>query len=91
MLGDADAVHRRAPTLANRRPLAEASPLTLLPPAVPHSISQPKYLLRWIDLAKVLNKHSKHRGNLRESVEAAGLTWQGRAHSAIDDARNTAR
>lgn len=62
----------------------------LLPPPLP-SCLQPKYLLRWVDLAAVWHKHNSKRGNLRQSVEAAGLTWQGRAHSAIDDARNTAR
>ncbi|KAL4437325.1 hypothetical protein ABPG75_004464 [Micractinium tetrahymenae] len=54
-------------------------------------IEQPKYLRRWIDLSAVWFKHSTKRGNLRASVEAAGLAWQGRAHSAIDDAFNTAR
>lgn len=55
------------------------------------NIEQPKYLRRWIDLSAVWFKHSSRRGNLRSSVEAAGLAWEGRAHSAIDDARNTAR
>lgn len=54
-------------------------------------IEQPKYLRRWIDLSAVWSKHSSRRGNLRTCVEAAGLAWQGRAHSAIDDALNTAR
>lgn len=34
---------------------------------------QPKYLKRWVDLSAVWFKHSKARGNLRASVEAAGL------------------
>lgn len=55
------------------------------------NIEQPKYLRRWIDLSAVWFKHSNRRGNLRGSVEAAGLAWEGRPHSAIDDARNTAR
>ncbi|KAL4439498.1 hypothetical protein ABPG77_008827 [Micractinium sp. CCAP 211/92] len=55
------------------------------------NIEQPKYLRRWIDLSAVWFKHSSRRGNLRGSVEAAGLAWEGRPHSAIDDARNTAR
>ncbi|PSC73911.1 ERI1 exoribonuclease 2-like [Micractinium conductrix] len=54
-------------------------------------ITQPKYLSRWVDLSAVWFKHSKQRGNLAASVAAAGLTWEGRAHSALDDARNTAR
>uniref|UniRef100_A0A0D9UZR0 GRF-type domain-containing protein n=1 Tax=Leersia perrieri TaxID=77586 RepID=A0A0D9UZR0_9ORYZ len=31
------------------------------------------------------------RCNLKEAVEFAGLTWEGRAHCGLDDARNTAR
>ena len=54
-------------------------------------LEQPKYLKRWVDLAAVCGKHWGKKGNLRASVEAAGLAWEGRAHSAIDDARNTAR
>ncbi len=30
-------------------------------------------------------------GNLRKCVEAAGVAWEGRTHSGLDDARNTAR
>ncbi len=30
-------------------------------------------------------------GNLRKCVEAAGMAWEGRMHSGLDDARNTAR
>lgn len=52
---------------------------------------QPKFMRRWCDLSAVFFKHSKQRGNLRASVEASGLEWEGRAHSAIDDALNTAR
>lgn len=119
-----------------------ASPSVCFPRLLP---LQPKYLKRWVDLSAVWFKHSKSRGNLRASVEAAGLqcecsacsvqfgwlAWrqhakqpeatllplllppsflpacranrpcapcspaaaagEGRAHSAIDDARNTAR
>jgi inhibitor of KinA sporulation pathway (predicted exonuclease) len=54
-------------------------------------LEQPKYLKRWVDLAAVCGKHWGKKGNLRTSVEAAGLAWEGRAHSAIDDACNTAR
>lgn len=28
---------------------------------------------------------------MRGTVEAAGLQWEGRAHSGLDDARNTAK
>ena len=31
------------------------------------------------------------RCNLKEAVEMSGLTWQGRAHCGLDDAKNTAR
>lgn len=31
------------------------------------------------------------RCNLKEAVEMAGLSWQGRAHCGLDDAKNTAR
>ena len=31
------------------------------------------------------------RCNLKEAVQMAGLTWQGRAHCGLDDAKNTAR
>lgn len=31
------------------------------------------------------------RCNLKEAVEKAGLSWQGRAHCGLDDAKNTAR
>lgn len=31
------------------------------------------------------------RCNLKEAVQLAGLTWEGRAHCGLDDARNTAR
>jgi hypothetical protein len=55
------------------------------------SIPLPRFLQRWVDVSAAWHKHSGKKGNLRSSVEAAGLTWDGRAHSAIDDARNTAR
>ncbi|KAI3424802.1 hypothetical protein D9Q98_008188 [Chlorella vulgaris] len=55
-------------------------------------IQVPKFFLRWIDICAVWTKHSGgKRGNLKACVQAAGLQWEGRAHSAIDDARNTAR
>ncbi len=40
---------------------------------------QPKYLRRWVDLSAVFFKHSKTRGNLRSSVEAAGLQCECKA------------
>lgn len=66
-------------------------PSRLSPWRAGRNIPQPRYLQRWCDLAAVAAKHTGKKGNLRASVEAAGLAWEGRAHSAIDDARNTAR
>lgn len=58
---------------------------SLLPTPCCHSLPPAACSAVWF-------KHSNSkRGNLRTSVEAAGLEWEGRAHSAIDDARNTAR
>ncbi|KAL6753547.1 hypothetical protein V8C86DRAFT_454808 [Haematococcus lacustris] len=54
------------------------------------NILTPAYLRRWCDLRKVFASKLKPAGNLKASVEAVGLTWQGRAHSGLDDARNTA-
>jgi hypothetical protein len=36
-------------------------------------------------------RHYKRSGNLPRCVAAAGLKWEGRAHSGLDDARNEAR
>lgn len=49
------------------------------------------YLCAWIDLKKAYIQHYKRAGNLRSCVESAGLKWEGRAHSGIDDAKNEAR
>ncbi|GFH31106.1 exonuclease domain-containing protein [Haematococcus lacustris] len=54
------------------------------------NILTPAYLRRWCDLRKVFASKLKPAGNLKASVETVGLTWQGRAHSGLDDARNTA-
>ncbi|GAB4821383.1 hypothetical protein N2152v2_008429 [Parachlorella kessleri] len=54
-------------------------------------LPKPKYLSRWVDLKEVFKKHYNTRGNLKACVEHVGLEWEGRAHSAIDDAINTAR
>jgi hypothetical protein len=51
----------------------------------------PAYLCAWIDLKKAYTRHYKRTANLRRCVEAAGLKWEGRAHSGLDDARNEAR
>lgn len=54
-------------------------------------ISKPRHMQRWADLKRVFAKKYRQAGNLRSSVEHAGLQWEGRAHSGLDDARNTAR
>eukprot|EP00775_Hariotina_reticulata_P003768 gene3768-4027_t len=53
-------------------------------------IQRPDYLCSWVDLKQCFVKKYKKGGNLRTCVEAAGLTWQGRQHSGLDDAANTA-
>ncbi|RWW05319.1 hypothetical protein GW17_00031414 [Ensete ventricosum] len=55
-------------------------------------IRKPPYFNRWINL-KVPFQEMFHgvRCNLKEAVQLAGLTWEGRAHCGLDDARNTAR
>ena len=66
------------------RKLPKESIGTALHPLPGLPLPQPKYLRRWVDLSAVWFKHSKARGNLRCSVEAAGLQcegtggWQGR-------------
>ncbi|WIA29578.1 hypothetical protein OEZ86_012070 [Tetradesmus obliquus] len=54
-------------------------------------IQRPDYLCSWVDLKQLFGATYKQRGNLRTCVEAAGLRWQGRQHSGLDDALNTAR
>jgi len=54
-------------------------------------IQRPPYLCSWIDLKQHFQQKFKRAGNLRTCVEAAGLQWEGRAHSGLDDARNTAK
>jgi len=59
-------------------------------------ISKPAYLARWVDLKLAFREvygRPKDLGvrGLRECMEHAGLEWHGRAHSGIDDARNTAK
>ncbi|KAI4382945.1 hypothetical protein MLD38_008836 [Melastoma candidum] len=55
-------------------------------------IRKPPYFNRWINLKVPFGQaFGGVRCNLKEAVEMAGLTWQGRAHSGLDDAKNTAR
>lgn len=56
------------------------------------SITKPPYFDRWINLKIPFGKvFGGARRNLKEAVEFAGLTWEGRAHCGLDDAKNTAR
>ncbi|KAL3623004.1 hypothetical protein CASFOL_031820 [Castilleja foliolosa] len=55
-------------------------------------IRKPQYFNRWINLKVPFQEvFGGVRCNLKQAVETAGLTWQGRAHCGLDDARNTAR
>lgn len=55
-------------------------------------IQKPPYFNRWINLKVPFHEvFGSVRCNLKEAVQLAGLTWQGRAHCGLDDAKNTAR
>lgn len=55
-------------------------------------IRKPPYFNRWINLRVPFQEvYGDVRCNLKEAVQLAGLTWEGRAHCGLDDARNTAR
>ncbi|KAH7667299.1 ERI1 exoribonuclease 2 protein [Dioscorea alata] len=55
-------------------------------------IRKPPYFNRWINLKALFQEMvSGDRCNLMEAVQRAGLTWEGRPHCGLDDARNTAR
>lgn len=55
-------------------------------------IRKPPYFNRWINLkVPFCQVFGGGRCNLKEAVELAGLTWEGRAHCGLDDAKNTAR
>ncbi|XP_057807920.1 uncharacterized protein LOC131022453 [Salvia miltiorrhiza] len=54
-------------------------------------IRKPPYFNRWINLRVPFHEvFGGDRCNLKQAVEKAGLTWQGRAHCGLDDATNTA-
>lgn len=54
-------------------------------------IRKPPYFNRWINLkVPFCQVFGGARCNLKEAVELAGLTWEGRAHCGLDDAKNTA-
>lgn len=55
-------------------------------------IRKPPYFNRWINLRVPFNEvFGGVRCNLKEAVHLAGLSWEGRAHCGLDDAKNTAR
>ncbi|KAL9260517.1 3'-5' exonuclease Snipper-like protein [Drosera capensis] len=55
-------------------------------------IRKPPYFNRWINLkVPFLEVFGRTKCNLKEAVQLAGLTWEGRAHCGLDDAKNTAR
>ncbi|KAI0519041.1 hypothetical protein KFK09_006481 [Dendrobium nobile] len=55
-------------------------------------IYKPPYFDRWINLKVPFHEiFGRVRCNLKEAVQLAGLTWEGRAHCGLDDARNTAQ
>ncbi|PNH10779.1 ERI1 exoribonuclease 2, partial [Tetrabaena socialis] len=53
-------------------------------------LPRPPYLRRWCNLKRVYTGRYRRTNSLQKCVEALGLTWQGRAHSGLDDSRNTA-
>ncbi|XP_073147876.1 uncharacterized protein [Henckelia pumila] len=55
-------------------------------------ITKPTYFNQWINLrVPFYDVFGGERCSLKEAVEKSGLTWQGRAHCGLDDAKNTAR
>ncbi|XP_061371755.1 uncharacterized protein LOC133314309 [Gastrolobium bilobum] len=55
-------------------------------------IPKPAYFNMWIDLRVPFHEvFGDMRCKLKKAVEIAGLEWEGRAHSGLDDAKNTAR
>ena len=52
----------------------------------------PDYAKRWVNLSKTFsNFYKTHRMNLQSMLNTLGLTFSGRAHRGIDDAKNIAR
>jgi len=52
-------------------------------------IIKPPYFGYWCNLKKAFLYKYHQSPSLKKAVHMAGLTWEGRAHSGIDDARNT--
>ena len=56
-------------------------------------LPRPWYFTRWINLKLLWKQHYRREptGGLQACVESLGLTFEGRAHSGLVDARNTAK
>ncbi|KAG8363728.1 hypothetical protein BUALT_Bualt19G0052500 [Buddleja alternifolia] len=55
-------------------------------------IRKPPYFDRWINLRVPFHEvFGGAKCNLKEAVEKSGLSWEGRPHCGLDDAKNTAR
>ncbi|XP_068738816.1 3'-5' exoribonuclease 1-like [Montipora capricornis] len=55
-------------------------------------IPVPKYARKWINLRKLYrNFYKTQGGTLQDMVNNLGMTFEGRPHSGMDDARNIAR
>lgn len=55
-------------------------------------IPYPEYAKRWVNLSKSFsNFYKTHRMNLANMLNTLGLTFSGRQHRGIDDAKNIAR
>ena len=56
------------------------------------SITIPKFARKWINLRKMYrNFYKVGKGSLEDMVNNLGMTFEGRPHSGMDDARNIAR
>ncbi|KAG2492861.1 hypothetical protein HYH03_008779 [Edaphochlamys debaryana] len=53
-------------------------------------LPRPPYLRRWCNLKRLYTARYRRTASLQKCVEAVGLRWEGRLHSGLDDARNTA-
>lgn len=56
------------------------------------AITRPSYFDQWIDLRTVFKKHYQYKPHgFVDAMKHTGMEFEGRPHSGIDDARNTAR
>lgn len=55
------------------------------------SLKKPQLFNRWINIKAIFrNKYKRQHFNFEDALHDLGLTFVGRAHSGIDDARNLA-